>query len=86
MLGTPDKFITLYRVVTFEGLVWTGRNDEFSYDELDAEPFDTEEEAHEASAHLSNVFVEQFQRPARSLPDQVFSVPASTVFQERRSA
>jgi hypothetical protein len=84
MLDTPAKFITLYRIETFCGLVWTGKG--FSYDAMDAEPFDTEAEALEAASDLADVFVEKFQMQARPLPDLVFSVPASTVFQERRSA
>lgn len=54
--------LTLYRVETFERLVWTGKDDFFSYDELDAAVFDTEDEADKASKHLEYVCVEAFQR------------------------
>lgn len=53
---------TLYRIETFEGLVWTGSA--FSYDEMDAELFDTEDEAVEAASGIKGVFVEKFQRPS----------------------
>lgn len=54
--------ITLYRVETFDGLVWTGTEDFFSYDDLDAELFETADEAYDASAHLKDVYVEAFHR------------------------
>jgi hypothetical protein len=59
--------ITLYRVETFDGLVWTGTEDFFSYDDLDAELFETPDEAYDASAHLKDVYVEAFHR-VRSVP------------------
>ena len=65
--------ITLWRVETFEGMVWTGTEDFFSYDDLDAELFETADEAYEASAHLKDVYVEAFHR-VRSVP--VVSTPS----------
>jgi hypothetical protein len=43
-------------------LYWTGKEDFFSYDELDAATFETEDEAEEACGHLPYVTIEAFQR------------------------
>lgn len=76
--------VTRYRVETTCGLYLTDCN-EFTHDIDDAVQFRTEDAAcQEADRHPGSM-VERFERYA-AFPDLVFSVPASTVFQERRSA
>lgn len=51
-----------YHIETADGLVWTGAG--FSYDDLDAQFFDTEEDAlfEIHTLDLQEVFVERFSR------------------------
>lgn len=73
--------LSLYRIETFCGMVWTGAG--FSYDELDAEEFETDEEALSEIEKLGllDVYAERFERYS--------TVPARTVYaatDERRTA
>lgn len=55
-----------YHIETADGLVWTGAG--FSYDDLDAQFFDTEEDAlfEIHTLDLQEVFVESYQRYSRT--------------------
>ena len=58
--------ITRYRVETFSGLFWTGEQDFFTDECLDAAEFETEGDAFEACCDLDDVFVERFQKFPKS--------------------
>jgi hypothetical protein len=60
-------FSTFYTVQDFAGLHWTGRRDEFSYDFLEAERFETHEQADKASHHLFDVEIVKVQCQPRNI-------------------
>ena len=73
--------LTLWRIETFCGMVWTGGG--FSHDEADAETYSTDYEALEEITALGLVdcYAERFERYS--------AVPARTVYaatEERRAA
>lgn len=66
-----------YHIETADGLVWTGAG--FSYDDLDAQFFDSEEEAYTEidTLDLQEVFVECFQRYSETSSPKIYNATSA---------